>query len=198
MLLVSPPVLLVTPRGCCGCSLGSSRRWRISLAACKAPRRPCQLEGCARAPRGAVRCFCTGYKIPCSWDLPLPETSEVAQRFAACWLLPAWVLMCAHTRCMQAEHCQTQWGRASPCLSSNTQGWFSPCPKFSWLRVINSWGGDVPASHDSCERLSRGCQQAVAESCGLCLNKAISVKPEVGDQRLTERWHRSCLAFAGA
>lgn len=114
MLLVSPPVL-VTPRGCCGCSLGSSRRWRISLAACKAPRQPCQLEGCARAPQGAGCCFCVGYKIPCSRDLPLPETSEVAQRFAACRLLPAWVLMCAHTRCMQAEHRQTP-DAAGTCL----------------------------------------------------------------------------------
>lgn len=47
----------------------------------------------------------------------------------------------------------------------------------------------MPTSHNGCERLSRGCEQALAEACGPCSNKAMSMRPQERGQRLAECLH---------
>ena len=125
--------------------------------------------------------------------MPLPETSEAAAPSVG-------FVVCTHTLCASRA---SLYARCSgdvppPASAATARAGFSPCPKFSWHRVTNSQVGNVLTSHNSCEMLSRGCEQAVAESRGPCANKAISVKPEVRGQCLAERLHRCCLAFAGA
>lgn len=137
--------------------------------------------------------LCTGYKTPCSQDMPLPESSEAAQRFPACQLLPAWVLHASRA----LLHARYSGGVPPRASAATARAGFSPCPKLSWLRVINPQRGDAPTSRNSCERLSRVCEQTLPKSCGPCSNKAISMKPEAGGQCLAKCLHWCCLAFAG-
>lgn len=92
-------------------------------------------------------------QIPSPRDMPLPGTSEGAQRFAACLLLPAWVLVCCMHRLCASRALLRAWcsGDAPPPASAATgRAAFRPCPKFSWLRGVNSQrGGAAAFSHIS-------------------------------------------------
>lgn len=141
VLKAVPLCATCNPRGCCGCSLGSGRRSRMSLG----------LQGLSSAlptgelcPWGASCCFCAGCRIPSPRDMPLPGTSGGAQRFAACLLLPAWVLLCFRHRLCASRASPCAWcSRDAPPPASAATGRaaFGLCPEFSWLRVVNSQRG---------------------------------------------------------